>query len=127
MFEELINKPRDYIRKLCNVMEINPEEGIDLCGDKIENKRWTENQINELIKTTKSISKKIIFSFSGGPKRRRLLGLNKYNMAIDYGKNVQANISSEWQEKIFNQTRQGNLWLQENYNLPLDKYKYYNH
>ena len=124
MFEELTNNPRDYIRRICHVMEINPEEGLNLCGDKIENKRWTENKINERIKTNKSISKKIIFSFSGGRKRRKLLGLDKYNMPINYGKNAQANISPEWQEKIFNQTRQGQLWLQENYKLPLDKYGY---
>jgi len=127
LFEELTYKPRDYISRICHVMEINPEEGINLYGDKVENRRWTQNQINELIKTTKSIPKKIIYNFSCVRKRRKLLGLDKYNMSIVYGKNAQANISSEWQEKIFNQTRQGNLWLQENYNLPLDKYKYYNH
>ena len=124
MFEELTNKPRDYIRRICHVMEINPEEGLNLCGDKIENRRWTQNQINELIKTTKSIPKKIIYSFSGGRKRRKLLGLDKYNMPINYGKNAQANISPEWQEKIFNQIREGQLWLQDNYKLPLDKYGY---
>jgi len=105
-------------------MEINPEEGINLFGDKVENRRWTQNPINKLIKTTKSIPKTLSFSLSGRKKRRKLLGLDKYNMPIDNGKKAHAHISPEWQEKIFNQTRQGHLWLQDNYKLPLDKYGY---
>jgi len=124
LFEDLLDNQRNYFIRLCEAMGINSEEGIMLCNENVENTRWTTNQINELIKITQSIKKTLSFSLSGRKKRRLLLNLNKQGLPINPGKKAHAHISPEWQEKIFNQTRQGHLWLQENYKLPLDKYGY---
>ena len=124
LFEDLIDNQRNYFIRLCDAMGINSEEGIMLCSEKVENARWTTNQTSELIKITQSIKKSLSFSLSGRKKRRLLLNLNEHGRPINPGKKAHANISPEWQEKIFNQTRQGHLWLQENYKLPLDKYGY---
>jgi len=124
LFEDLIDNQRNYFIRICDAMGINSEEGIKLCNERVENRRWTENQINRLIKITKSIPKIIFYNFTNMQERRKLLGLDKFNMPIDSAKKAQATISSEWQEKIFNQTRQGHLWLQDNYKLPLEKYGY---
>jgi len=124
LFEDLIDNQRNYFIRLCDALGINSEEGIMLCNEKVENTRWTTNQTNELIKITQSIKKTLSFSLSGRKKRRLLLNLNEHGWPINPGKKAHAHISPEWQEKIFNQTRQGHLWLQENYKLPLDKYGY---
>jgi len=124
LFEDLIDNQRNYFISLCDAIGINSEEGIMLCNKKVENTRWTTNQINELIEITQSVIKTLSFSLSGRKKRRLLLNLNEHGWPINPGNRAHALISPDWQEKIYNQTRQGHLWLQDNYKLPLDKYGY---
>jgi len=125
LFEDLIADHDRFFRQICDVMGIDAEEGIRLVRGKIDNSRWTIKQVEALEHIVGSCMKSLSFRFASKKTRRKLLGLGKGGTPLEAGGSARAQISPEWQKQIFRTTRQGNLWLQEFYGLPLEKYGYF--
>jgi hypothetical protein len=106
-------------------MEINAEEGLRLVRGKTDNSRWTTRQVEALEDVVGSFMKSLFFRFASRETRQKLLGLDQDGTPLVFGEKVCVTISPEWQEQIFETTRQGNLWLQEAYGLPLEEYGYF--
>jgi hypothetical protein len=125
LFEDLMADQLHFFRQICDVMGIGAEEGIRLVRGKIDNIRWSTKQIEALAEIVGSRMKSIVFRFASKKTRRELLGLGMGGIPVAAGEKARARISPEWQKKIFRTTRQGNLWLQEFYGLPLEKHGYF--
>ncbi len=125
LFEDLIADHDRFFRQICDVMGISAEEGSRLVRKKIDNSRWTIRQVEALENVVGSGMKSLFFRFASRKTRRKLLGLHQDGKPFVIGGKARAPISSEWQKQIFETTWQGNLWLQESYGLPLEKYGYF--
>ncbi len=125
LFENLIANHNHFFRQICEIMGVNADEGIRLVRKEIDNSRWTTRQVEALEHVVGSRMKSLSFRFSSRKTRRKLLELNQDGTPASAGVKARATISPEWQKLIFETTRQGNLWLQESYGLPLEKYGYF--
>jgi len=43
----------------------------------------------------------------------------------EYGDRARAEISKEWQKRIFEVAREGNRWVEDEFGVPLTKYGYF--
>ena len=124
LFEDLVANPRSFIEKICLTMGIDTDEGVRLAEKRIDNERWTTDQLDLLQKIKRSKIKSLLFRFSDKHKRRNMLGLDQKGIPIIKGERACAPIPQEWQKKIFAVTAQGNRWLEQVFNLPLSEYGY---
>lgn len=125
LFEDLIDDYERFYWQICDVIGISAEEGIRLVRGKFENSRWTTRQVEVLEHIVGSGIKSLFFRFASKKARRELLELGQDGTPIVAGEKARASISPVWKKHIFETTRKGNLWLQESYGLPLEKYGYF--
>ena len=50
VYEDLVENPKAFIRRVCEFVGIDPEQAIDSVAGKRENVRWTRSQIDRLKK-----------------------------------------------------------------------------
>lgn len=125
LFEDLQADPVVFFGQICAAMGIGAEEGIRLVKGHTDNTRWTTRQIAALERIAASKVKSLMFRFAPRSVRRDLLGVDPDGAPLEKGEKARGQISPEWQRRIYETTWQGNLWLQEVYGLPLEKYGYF--
>jgi hypothetical protein len=125
LFEDLLNDRQLFFEKICMAMEIDVDEGVKLTEKSVDNTRWTEAQIDALIKIKKSKLQSLSYRFSDKSRRKEMLGLDHMNMPLVKGNKAEAQIPSAWKKRILTLTREGNVWLTEKFNLPLSQYGYF--
>ncbi len=126
LFEELLADQEKFLKKMCAIIGINAEETLSLVKKRVENSRWTKEQLTILNCIVSSYSKALLFKYSSKNIRKRTLKLDDNGVPLNPGEKAHAAISRPWQEKILQTTRDGDLWLQEKLNLPLTQYGYSN-
>jgi hypothetical protein len=125
LFEDLFADKHTFFKSICDAMGVDPDEGIRLMDEKTDNERWTVRQIEALVKIKGSFFESLKFRFSDKQTRKQLLELGRDNIPLMEGPKAQAPISPEWQNKIYEMTEKGNRWIEEMFNLPLEKYGYF--
>jgi hypothetical protein len=124
VFEELAADPKSFIRKVCDFLGIDPQEGWNLCQGRRENDRWTAEQLLRLRKIEDSRWRREVFRRSPTRLRCWLLGLSRTGQPSRPGPKAEIDIPLDWRRRIEDLTREGNRWLAEEWDLPLAKYGY---
>jgi hypothetical protein len=124
VFEELAADPKGFIRKVCDFLGIDPQEGWNLCQGRRENDRWTAEQLLRLRKIEDSRWRREVFRRSPTRLRCWLLGLSRTGQPSRPGPKAEIDIPLDWRRRIEDLTREGNRWLAEEWDLPLAKYGY---
>lgn len=122
LFEQLVENQDAFIRELCEFIEIDPEQGIQLARGKRTNERWSQEQLDRLKALNRSPLRALQFRFSDKNKRARLLGIHPDTPPT--GPKAIVDIPLELKREIKERTRGGNRMLQEQWGLPLEQYGY---
>ena len=123
VFEEFVENPQRFVRRLCAFLGIDPEEGVALARDKHENPRWTEEHIRRLREMGRSLLGSIRFQLAGRERRRTLLGFEPGDSAWE-APAARFEVPDSARRKIEERTREGNRWLAQEWGLPLERYGY---
>lgn len=124
LFEDLIADEQQFFRRICEVMQIDAEEGLRLIQGERDNERWTTRQLEILREIVDS--PRLSFLFRMTPHRRRLawLELEAFGTPKHSGEKARAPISDSWKEQIFRAAEPGNRWLEKHFELPLTRLGY---
>jgi len=125
LFEKLVENSSSFFENLCSTMGIDAEEGLRLVADCVDNQRWTIVQLERLKTIAHSKIKSFSFACNDKKKRKEMLGLDKEGIPFLRGEKARAPISAAWREKIYAVTEEGNRRLEQVFNLPLEKYGYF--
>jgi hypothetical protein len=123
LFEQLAEDQDRFVRDFCNILGIEPEQGVKLAAGRQSNVAWTQEQFDRLKALNRSPWQALSFCFSDRPARARMLGIDPSNEHRT-GPKVKIEISEEWRGKISEKTRSGNRMIQEQWGVPLEKYGY---
>ena len=126
LFEQLAADPRTYYENICGFMGINPEEAMSHIDGERKNERWTDTQLERLGSIHGSLLKSVLFRFSTRAVRRQMLGLPRNTRGVPPpgSKGAKLSISPRLKQRIYDKTREGNRWLKEGWDLPMDDYQY---
>jgi hypothetical protein len=125
VFEDLVSDHDRFFVKLCDVMGIDANEGLELVRGEVDNSRWTTRQIEILEQTTQAARRSLSFKFARKKGRKKILELDNASVPIESGEKARAQISREWQKRVIDVTREGNLWLQKVFDLSLEEKGYF--
>jgi hypothetical protein len=123
LYEELNENTNYFIEKIAQFIGIDPKEAIGHTDGQWVNRRWTEQQLKTLKAINGSFLRSLAFRFTRNSQRRHLLGFTP-EYTTDNSPPARAIIPEHWQQRVEDDTRSGNRWLVETYNLPLDRYNY---
>lgn len=120
MFEEFIEDKQSFVGKLCQVLEINAEEAMQLLSGRHERQRMTSRMLT-YNRFRSSFFWGVRFSgyLPGGEKL-----VNAFQRFLESGASAKVDIPNEWREKIVELYGEDNKALAKRYNLPLEKYGY---
>ena len=124
LFEDLVADESAFFRRVCSLMQIDAEEGLELVRGERDNERWTTSQVETMKRIVESPLSSLLFKFRTRANRLRMLNLDGYGIPIASGKKARAVISPEWQKEIFKAAEAGNRWLEDHLGLPLTQYGY---
>ncbi len=124
LFEDLVQNEDAFFRRVCNVMQIDAEEGARLIQGERDNERWTTRQVDILRSVVNSPLRSLKFRLLNHSQRMRLLELQSDGTPAVRSDKAIAAISEKWKKEIFQAVSPGARWLMENYQLPLDQYGY---
>ncbi len=125
VFEELSLDARSFFSKICDIIGISISDGLALVIGRKDNNRWTIQQISALERIKASRIKSLFFRLSSRKKRREKLDLESWNLPRTMGPSARFFISDKWRDKIIQRTSEGNRWISDIFNLPLDQYGYF--
>ncbi len=119
VFEELVTDPDSYYRRICNFIDIDFEQSMELLQNKHLHERITQDQISFLRQLNRSRWQKLFLKVKGRRYRRRLFPQKA-------GNNHPAKVilSPEWKAKLSDAAKPDNRWLVNTFQLPLEKYGY---
>jgi hypothetical protein len=123
LFEQLVENQAAYIQDFCEFIGINPEEGVRLANVPRVNERWGQEQYDRLEALNHSPLLALRFRFSNKKARAALLGMARKNNK-EPSRKTHVDIPEFWKKKIEDKTRAGNRMIQEQWNVPLEKYGY---
>ena len=125
LFEELLADKRAFSNSVCAAMGIDPDEGCQLMEANTDNERWTASQLEALKQVKGSFFKSLRFRYTHKHIRRQILDMGKKSGTHIEEPKARAPISAGWQRRIYEFVEQGNRWIEENFDLPLDKHGYF--
>jgi len=120
-FEQLVESSDSFVTEISQFMGIEPVQAQQLMAGKRENVRWTDRQVKQFRQIENSPILSRFYRLMPRPIRRRLIELVKKDRQ---GEKARAFYSDLWQQRINDSTREGNAYLQENWELPLEQYGY---
>lgn len=119
LFEDLCKDQKQFIRAVCRFIGIDDKQGVSLASQGHLHTRLTQDQVDFLRRIDHSFWKRIVLSRLS-PKRQREL-IERFGGS---GPPARVELSETWRERIAEATRQGNRWLMDSLQLPLDQYRY---
>jgi len=125
LFEELVADEEAFIRRVCQRMEIDADEGVRLSIGERDNERWTTAQIEILKRVKGSLWESLRYRMMSREGRMKLFNWDSNSENKEYGDRARAEISKEWQKRIFEVAREGNRWVEDEFGVPLTKYGYF--
>ncbi len=123
LFEDLQYDASALMESICRFIGVDPIQGNRLIEGKRENPRWTVEHIRRLQQIDRSAVKSLCFRFCPSILRYILIGSIPGSPAWNAPR-ARAEISQKWRERIEDITREGNRWLAEDWDLPLERYGY---
>lgn len=124
VFEDLCADSTAFFTRVCAVLGVSAQEGLDLVAGEKDNSGWTQEQLDALAAIRGSLWQSLRFRFAKRRQRRAMLGLNRYDVPAVAGAKARVRISDAWRARIMAATRDGNLWLARAFRLPLEQYGY---
>jgi hypothetical protein len=119
LFEELQSDPTSYITKVCRFLDIDPQIGISLMKDQHLHPRRSQGEIDYLRNLNLSLARRLYLQIAGSKYRKKILAEQGDGVKVE-----DVELPESWRRKVFNATYQGNQWLSETFDLPLEKYGY---
>jgi len=123
LFEQLKEDSRLYYKSICDFLQIDAKEAFELLSNRHENKRLTIAHMQKLKNIQKWPRKNLAFRRANRRLRKRMVGTEKNNPAFD-APPYEIEVNKVWRENIKRVTRDGNRYLVEFWNLPLETYGY---
>jgi len=123
LYEELSADPERYLRRLCDVIGIDADQGVRLALGRRVNERWTVPQIERLRRITASVSLSRLFARSNAILRLRILGMNRGH-PFTRAPRATVEIAPHWRRWIEDRTREGNRRLARDWHLPVVEHSY---
>lgn len=120
LFEDLRRDSDSFFARVCDIMGVSSEEGLRLAAGERDNSGWTQAQIDMLRKIHGSWIDATRFRFARREQRRLMLGLDRYGVPEARGPRAQLGTPETWRRRVLDQTREGNEWLSEVFDLPLE-------
>ena len=125
LFEDLVADEESFIRRVCRMMEIDADEGVRLSIGERDNERWTTTQIEILKRVKGSLWSSLNYRMMSRDGRLKLFKWDVNDENKEKGDRARAEISLEWQKRIFQIAREGNRWVEDEFGVPLTKYGYF--
>lgn len=125
LFEDLVADEEAFIRSVCRMTEIDADEGVRLCLGKRDNERWTTTEIEFLKRLKRSFWQSLRYRVMTPEARKKLFNFDGNGESKEPGVRARAEISAEWQKRIFQVAREGNRWVEDEFGVPLTKYGYF--
>ena len=125
VFEDLLEDKTRFYHKLCDFMGIDSKQALDLVAGNVDNSRWTQEQLERLRSIDSSFAESIRFRLLNRKERKEKLGLDNRGIPINSGNKARVAISQNIRSELLERTRQGNEWLEQNFDLSLSKQGYY--
>ena len=125
LFEDLVADEESFIRRVCRMMEIDADEGVRLSIGERDNERWTTSQIEILKRVKGSFWQSLKYRVMTPEARKKLFNFDGNGESKEPGVRARAEISAEWQKRIFQVAREGNRWVEDEFGVPLTKYGYF--
>lgn len=119
IFEELVRQPEPFIKKFCDHLGIDGEDGWKLMNEQRANTRITTETVEQINALEKSIIQRIKFRRADKNTRWSLLF-----PCEPAGEKFKPEFSAEWLEEIHALGTAQNRRLVEEWNLPLSDYGY---
>ena len=123
VFEQLEEDSRQFVRCLCQFLDIDSEEGLKLTAQKSANVRLSPANMAELRSIGRSPLRLLRFRYANPQKRMQMIGMTKTGDSGSLTK-AEEQIDEDLIDKIEKKTREGNRMLQRECGLPLAKYHY---
>jgi hypothetical protein len=120
MFEEFVKDKPNFIKKLCGILEINPEEAERLLGECHERQRITSRMLGYNRFRTKFFWGVQFGDYIPGGH----LLADKFMRYIESGPSAKIKVPDEWNRRILDLYGQDNRELAIKYHLPMEKYGY---
>jgi hypothetical protein len=119
LFEDLCEDQDQFTRMVCRFMEVNAEEGVKWMRLPSENLRLTEGQLRFLKEVERSALRRFLMNRMSFKRQIRILESHGRD-----GVPAALPSSAGFSQAVADQTREGNRWLAETFQLPLEKYNY---
>jgi hypothetical protein len=123
-FEQLLHSKEVFFENLSSFMGIDSEETLSLVDTNVDNSRWSATQLDRLSSINSSPRQALEFRLAGKEKRRKMLDIGKGGVPKNPGEKATAPISTAWQQRIVDRTREGTQWLDETFQLGLQELGY---
>lgn len=119
LFEDLCNDQNQFTKAVCQFLRVDEVEGLRWMNEGHLHTRLTQGQVDFLKRVQGSFWTRLWANMHSPDKQRGLI--EKYG-ADDVP--AKAQLPDHWLPKIADATREGNRWLVDTLQLPLDKYNY---
>lgn len=118
LFEEMVHEPREFCRKLSVFLEIDPSETIKLLSNKNKNPRLTKR--HRAYMYAKSMFLPIPVAFALHKIECRL----GFTRILAKGAPFRVDLPDHWTKIFSSHFSEGNRYLANKYQLPLERYSY---
>jgi len=120
MFEEFIEDKHSFVGKLCDVLEIDADEAMQLLGERHERQRITSRMLAyNRFRTSFFWGVPFCDYIPGGEKLAKA-----FQHFIESGSSAKVEVPLNWQKKISELYGKDNRALASRYGLPLERYGY---
>lgn len=120
LFEEFIDNKKIFVEKLCQVLNIDVDEAVNLLEDRHDRQRITSRMLAYNQFRTSFFWNVPFFNYIPGGR----MIADVFQHFIESGPSAKIEVSSVWREKIFDLYAEDNKALALAYELPLKKYGY---
>lgn len=126
-FESLQEDPRAFFGRICDILGVDRQIGLNLVEGHRDNTAWNRDQIQRLQRVRDNPLLSLYFRYCGRRRKHGLLGLDRQGVPLGGAQKFSPTIDAIWKKRIIERTRESNLWLQDTFGLALDRYGYFTH
>jgi hypothetical protein len=125
VYEDLCADSQAFFTRVCEILEVSASEGLNLIARERHNTRWTQHQLDALETIQNEPLRSLMFRLSPRSWRRAMLGLDLSGVPSVVGPKARVAMSKKWLARVTEMTREGNEWLARTFDLPLERYGYF--
>jgi hypothetical protein len=114
VFEELVSAPQEFVRTLCEFLQIDADAGMASLEGERRNDRWSQGQFDRLVALHGSRVGRAAVRFAPvGLRRWYFQGMDQA------GPRASASLPVAWQARIAEETAAGHRWISDTWSVPL--------